>query len=677
MFEKRQIKLFLALTIFLIPIFSLNPNVFNVKDSQFLTNETVINDFSFSKQLNTEQTGFGLNKDSYKVLSSSITSNYAKIDLRVDSEKIVNSTMKPAQLPEYEDDIAYEMVNVDKNHNWMNKISMERPGEGVTVAIVDMGVNAHEELMYKPDGTLRSMYYIDINWWTEWVIDWWIFGHWEYHYEATNTYIDTVHEWTHYCDYPHDSTLKVGVYDGWPHGTGTVGTFLRMAPYADLIVVDLFDKQESNDFIYKWGLELLHSWHDPDIVSCSWSGPAQTGIQNAIDNLVSDGTTVVLGSSGNDYANSVNYPAAYSNVMAIGAVNTRDQTNEGERASFSNYGPEIDVVAPGYYVNVPSPDDDDGNGDLDDFDNVMGTSYSTPIVAGLAAEVYQLLSNVQGSDPPASTVRNYIKEHCDPGGQDTTEDDYTITASRQNDYYGHGITDSWEVLSYATIDDFQDANTNRWSSHSMTTASNPVFDTTYYGGSLRGRMYMQDSSGDKPVVYTWDGVGTQVLSTDSDYDKYFSYKTKRSNGYTLAYHDFYPVLADSNNFVRVRFYRYYMQVHTMVYGQLTLIYEENVNSHTGWWCYDDQEVEMKIFGVKVDSYTSYIGMEIARRADGSTHTSGILHLADYGDDYPYYWTFMQGPVALGFRAGWSSGNYGKAYWDNIRVSQVPSLGLLG
>jgi len=639
-----------------------------------------MNDFSHSKQTNTEQTGFVANKDSYEVLSSYITGNYAEIVHRVDSEKNASPSVELAAIPGYDDDTAYEMVNVDKGHNWIDKIGMTRPGEGLTVAIVDTGVHAHEDLMYRPDGTLRPISYIDINWWKEFV-GWWIFGHWEYHYEATNTYIDSVNEWTSYSDYSHDSSQKVGVYDGRDHGTGTVGTFLRMAPYANLIVVDYKDN-EAGEFCYQWALELLHAWYDPDIVSCSWGySNGWTGLQTAVDNLVSDGTTVMLAASGNGFfgigMDAVKYPAAYSNVMAIGAVNSSDEPGAGVRAKFSDYGSEIDVVAPGQYVNIPSQDDLDSDGDLNDFHYVAGTSYSCPMVAGQAAEIYQVLANVQGSDPPASVVRNYIKHHCDPGGEDTTEDDYTKTTSRQNNYYGHGIIDSWEALSYATIDDFQDANTNRWSSHSMTTASNPVFNTLYYGGSLRGRMYMLDGSGDKPVVYKWDGLGTQVLSTNSDYDKYFSYTTTRSNGYTLAYHDFYPVLADSNNFVRVRFYRYYMQVHTMVHGELTLIYEENVYNHTGWWCYDWQEVEIRIFGVKVDSDTSYIGMEIARRADGSTYTSGSLQLAVYTDDHPYYWTFMQGPVALGFRAGWSNGNYGYAYWDNIRVSQVPSIGLLG
>ncbi|MHA1957767.1 MAG: S8 family peptidase [Candidatus Thorarchaeota archaeon] len=611
-----------------------------------------------------EQTDSVFTSGSHKVISSFFNRSYAEIVIEGDPAENRNYLAEQAAIPGYSDDVAYEMVNVDKGHNWIDKLDMPNPGQGVTAAIVDTGVHAHEDLMYRPDDTLRTMEYIDINWYYE---GWWPFGH--YVYQAWKWLVDTEDEWTSYSDYEHDSSQKRGVYDGQDHGTGTVGTFLRMAPYVDLIVVDYRDAGYSQ-FAYQWALELLHAWCDPDIVSCSWGWPAGwTGLENAVDDLVSDGETVMLACSQN-FNTIVYYPAAYDNVMAIGAVNTRDEPDEGERSSYSNYGEELDVVAPGTPVYVPTQYDDNEDEELNDFRYKDGTSFSTPLVAGEAAETYQLLSNIRGSDPPSSVVKNFLKYHCDPGGQDTDPDDYSKTTSRQNDYYGHGIIDSWETLNFACMDDFQDYDTNSWSCHSITTAYGPRFDPYLY----QGKMYMTDSSGDKVVAYEWAGIGDQQLRVNPDYDKYFSYYTKRSNGYTYAYHDFYPVYQDSNNYVKVRFYYRYLQVYRMYQGSLTKLYEEDVYSHTGWWCYDWQQVEIRIYDVYYPGLGHYLKLKIARRADGQTYTSGIITLAG---PLAYNTIYMQGPTILAFRGGWASGNYGYALWDEIRVSQVPSGGLLG
>jgi hypothetical protein len=353
--------------------------------------------------------------------------------------------------------------------------------------------------------------------------------------------------------------------------------------------------------------------------------------------------------------------------MAISAVYTRGETNEGKRPSWANYGPEIEVTAPGSCVYTTSQNDLDEDGKLNDFYDYEGTSFSTPIVAGEAAQVYQMLTRTFGSNPSISAVKGFIKYHCDPGGP---------TYDRQNDDYGHGIIDSWETLTFATVDDFEDGNTNSWSEHYMTEASYPNFDvTTHYGpspypsGVKRGILYMQDTTGDKAVIYKWETLGNQLLKVDSTYDKYYSYYTKRSNGYMWAYHDFYPVLQDSNNFIRVRFIDKYLRVYKMYQGTLTQLYEENVYSHTGHWGYDWQQVEIHIYTVWY-YYTYFLGMVVKRKAEGSTYTSPPIWFAG-----PYSWgtTYMQGPIAIGFRGGWSSGNYGYAYWDLIRVAEVPLL----
>lgn len=57
---------------------------------------------------------------------------------------------------------------------------------------------------------------------------------------------------------------------------------------------------------------------------------------------------MVVSATGNDGVERVSYPAAYDTVLAVGSVDSKSE----RRAGFSNWGPQLDVVAPG--VNIYS-----------------------------------------------------------------------------------------------------------------------------------------------------------------------------------------------------------------------------------------------------------------------------------------------------------------------------------
>ena len=94
-------------------------------------------------------------------------------------------------------------------------------------------------------------------------------------------------------------------------------------------------------------------------------------LQNAVNYAASRGV-VLVAAAGNDGTSVLTYPAAFLNVIAVGAIDTTER-----RASFSNFGPELDVMAPG--VNIWSTQ---GGGS---YQYLSGTSAAAPHVAAVAA----------------------------------------------------------------------------------------------------------------------------------------------------------------------------------------------------------------------------------------------------------------------------------------------------
>ncbi|MCA9330912.1 S8 family serine peptidase, partial [Candidatus Saccharibacteria bacterium] len=71
------------------------------------------------------------------------------------------------------------------------------------------------------------------------------------------------------------------------------------------------------------------------------------------------------------------YPANFSETLSVGATTSSDT-----RASFSGYGTELDMVAPGVSVG-PLPTYAEGQTDV--YATASGTSFATPMVSGTAA----------------------------------------------------------------------------------------------------------------------------------------------------------------------------------------------------------------------------------------------------------------------------------------------------
>jgi thermitase len=109
------------------------------------------------------------------------------------------------------------------------------------------------------------------------------------------------------------------------------------------------------------------------VISMSLGGGASTTLQRAVRYAASQ-DVVLVAAAGNDGNATLNYPAAYAEVVSVAATDSRDA-----RASFSNANSDVEVAAPG--VSVLSTYNDGG------YRALSGTSMATPHVSGVTAVI--------------------------------------------------------------------------------------------------------------------------------------------------------------------------------------------------------------------------------------------------------------------------------------------------
>jgi subtilisin len=212
------------------------------------------------------------------------------------------------------------------------------------------------------------------------------------------------------------------------HGTHVAGTIaalnntigvLGTAPEASLYAVKVLNQNGGGTYSdvvagIEWAIT-----NSMNIINMSLGGSNDSRtLQTAVDNAYNTGILVVAsgGNNGYDRKGTISYPAKYSSVIAVGAV---DQQNK--RAFFSSVGRELELMAPGLDVQSTVPGGYASNN---------GTSMSAPHVSGVAALVWEKkpeLTNVQ--------IRNSLNQ--------------TAVTLGDSFSYGNGLVNSLSAINYS------------------------------------------------------------------------------------------------------------------------------------------------------------------------------------------------------------------------------------
>ena len=176
-----------------------------------------------------------------------------------------------------------------------------------------------------------------------------------------------------------------------------------------------------------WAIE-----HDVDVISCSWGALSSEILDNAIQNALTNGRhgkgCVVVFAAGNDSIDSISYPANCNDkILVVGAI---DST--GVKATSSNYGTGLDLVAPG--VDILSTVFNDTVG------YKSGTSMACPHVAGVAALILE-----RNSELTVDQVNSII---CSNTKKVPNLSNYTELNSygSWSEQYGYGLVDAYNAV---------------------------------------------------------------------------------------------------------------------------------------------------------------------------------------------------------------------------------------
>ena len=187
------------------------------------------------------------------------------------------------------------------------------------------------------------------------------------------------------------------------HGTHVAGTIAALnnaigvvgaAPNVNLYAVKVLDRTGRGLWSYvvngiNWAVSThsdADSSNDINVITMSLGGSsAPVELENAVNNAYNAGIVIVAAAGnegdGNIQTTEISYPAAYSNVIAVGAIDSNENA-----PYWSNTGSYVDFVAPGVSIYSTYK--------RSTYATMSGTSMATPHVTATVALLLSVYPNL-------------------------------------------------------------------------------------------------------------------------------------------------------------------------------------------------------------------------------------------------------------------------------------------
>ncbi len=227
------------------------------------------------------------------------------------------------------------------------------------------------------------------------------------------------------------------------------------------------------------------------VINLSFAGSSSsTTLQNAVNYAWNKGT-ILFASAGNYGTSTPQYPAACNHAVAVTATTSSDT-----RSSFSSYGSWVTVAAPGSSILTTT----NGGG----YASVSGTSFSSPITAGLAALILSVKPGLT-----AEQVVDILKQNSDDLG-----------VAGFDQYFGYGRINAYKSLTAAGGSAPQPGDT---------TAPISAITSPANGASVTGTVTVNVSASDNTGISRVElYVNGTLLATETTAPYSFSWDTSAS-----------------------------------------------------------------------------------------------------------------------------------------------------
>ena len=324
-----------------------------------------------------------------------------------------NASIQPIKDPYFytqwyldRNDSFYEQNDIDINASIHFDVSSPLRGRGVTIAIIDDGLDTtHPDL----NGSIVATFDV----------------------ESGGTNVSPTNR------YDYHGTAVTGIIAADRNTIGITG----IASQSRIVFLKHKEGMSDSDTI-----ELFMKAKElgADIVNCSWGTyDVSDAVKDVIIDLAIHGRDgkgmVIVFAAGNDDRDMGNDESAIPEVIAVGS------TDRGNlRAWYSNYGKNLDIVAPGGYevgISTLDPSGENGIAEINedyllanDANAFVGTSASAPIVTGVIALMLEKNPDL---------TRKEIEEILHNSSDEIGSLDYI---NGFNEYYGYGKVNARKIL---------------------------------------------------------------------------------------------------------------------------------------------------------------------------------------------------------------------------------------